>query len=302
MGSGADVAMESGGIVIMKNDLRDVMTAMKLSRETVGKIKQNLFFSLFYNVLGIPVAAGALAGFGLTLKPEFAGLAMALSSVSVVGNSLLLKNFRPKGWNILSKIAPVVMTAAFLFLFYEFSLLSGVSTTASYAVSNPGLVTDIKSYLTTAESKIGFDAAGFPKIMLVSEKLPNGLQLKNGAFDFASNGIVLGSAEAAMMIREGLIKGVGSEIPGFFGDQTIRITGILEPTGTLLDDTHIMARSTFESIKLAKDLLITQTPIEELKIFYFYDANNVPARLANTVNPKKTSYALNGKEYMAMYV
>jgi Cu+-exporting ATPase len=96
MGSGADVAMESGGIVIMKNDLADVISAIRLSRKTVGKIRQNLFFSLFYNILGIPVAAGVFAGIGLTLKPEFAGLAMALSSVSVVGNSLLLKNFRPK--------------------------------------------------------------------------------------------------------------------------------------------------------------------------------------------------------------
>lgn len=57
MGSGADVAMESGGIIIMKNDLRDVLTSIELSRETVGKIRQNMFFALFYNVLGIPVAA-----------------------------------------------------------------------------------------------------------------------------------------------------------------------------------------------------------------------------------------------------
>lgn len=57
MGSGADVAMESGQIIIMRNDLNDVLTAIKLSRETVGKIKQNMFFALFYNVLGIPVAA-----------------------------------------------------------------------------------------------------------------------------------------------------------------------------------------------------------------------------------------------------
>lgn len=57
MGNGADVAMEAGNIIIMKNDLNDVITAIRLSKETVGKIKQNLFFSLFYNVLGIPIAA-----------------------------------------------------------------------------------------------------------------------------------------------------------------------------------------------------------------------------------------------------
>lgn len=121
MGSGADVAMESGGMVIMKNDLNDVLTAIKLSKETVGKIKENLFFALFYNVLGIPVAAGAFSPFGLILKPELAGLAMALSSVSVVSNSLLLKNFHPTKVNILSKIAPIVMTVVFIVVFYEFS-------------------------------------------------------------------------------------------------------------------------------------------------------------------------------------
>lgn len=61
MGSGADVAMESGQMIIMKNDLNDVLTAIKLSKETVGKIKQNMFFALFYNVLGIPVVAGVFA-------------------------------------------------------------------------------------------------------------------------------------------------------------------------------------------------------------------------------------------------
>jgi len=80
-----------------------------------------MFFALFYNVLGIPVAAGVLSAFGFILKPELAGLAMALSSVSVVTNSLLLKNFRPGKRNILSTIAPVLMTVFFLGIFWQFS-------------------------------------------------------------------------------------------------------------------------------------------------------------------------------------
>lgn len=96
MGSGTDVAMETGGIVIIKNDLRDVATAIRLAKATVRKIKQNLFFSLVYNTLGIPIAARVFIGIGLVLRPELAGLAMALSSVSVVSNSLLLKNFKSK--------------------------------------------------------------------------------------------------------------------------------------------------------------------------------------------------------------
>lgn len=154
MGSGADVAMESGQMIIMRNDLNDVLTAIKLSKETVGKIKQNMFFALFYNVLGIPVAAGALASLGLVLKPELAGLAMALSSVSVVTNSLLLKNFHPKRMNILSKIAPVLMTLFFIGVFWEFSQFSGVTVTQAYTAHSPGLVSDIHDYLSSTRKKI----------------------------------------------------------------------------------------------------------------------------------------------------
>ena len=91
MGSGTDVAMESGGIVIIKNDLRDVVNAIDLSKTTMNKIKQNMFFALFYNVLGIPVAARVFAGLGIILKPELAGMAMALSSITVVTNANLLR-------------------------------------------------------------------------------------------------------------------------------------------------------------------------------------------------------------------
>lgn len=124
MGSGTDVAMETGGIVIMKNDLRDVATAIKLSRSTMGKIKQNMFFALFYNVIGIPIAARVFVGFGLILRPELAGLAMAMSSVSVVANSLLLRGFKPDRRNWISDLAPVVMTAVFLFGFLLFAKAS----------------------------------------------------------------------------------------------------------------------------------------------------------------------------------
>ncbi|MDO8987552.1 MAG: HAD-IC family P-type ATPase, partial [Coriobacteriia bacterium] len=89
MGAGTDVAMETGGIVLIKNDLRDVVTAIELSKRTMRKIHQNFFWALGYNTLGIPVAALGL------LRPEIAGAAMALSSVSVVLSSLLLRRFKP---------------------------------------------------------------------------------------------------------------------------------------------------------------------------------------------------------------
>lgn len=90
MGSGTDVAIEAGGIVLIKNDLEDAVRALKLSKKTFKRIKLNLFWAFIYNVLGIPVAAGLFSGFGLTLSPEFAGLAMAFSSLSVVISSVLL--------------------------------------------------------------------------------------------------------------------------------------------------------------------------------------------------------------------
>lgn len=90
MGSGTDIAIESGGIVLVKNDLRDVDRALALSKKTFNRIKLNLFWAFVYNVLGIPVAAGVFFAIGLTLSPELAGLAMAFSSLSVVTSSVLL--------------------------------------------------------------------------------------------------------------------------------------------------------------------------------------------------------------------
>lgn len=91
IGGGTDVAKETGDIVLIRDDLQDAVRAITVGRATLSKVKQNLFWALFYNVIGIPIAAGLFSHWGLTLKAEYAGLAMAFSSVSVVLNSLLLK-------------------------------------------------------------------------------------------------------------------------------------------------------------------------------------------------------------------
>ena len=162
MGSGTDVAMETGGIVIIKNDLRDVVNAIDLSKNTMGKIKQNMFFALFYNVIGIPIAARVFMFAGLILKPELAGLAMALSSISVVGNSLLLRKYEPGKKNYLSAVAPFVMILAFTLLFIQFARFSSNMTSASE--SNKG----------KAETKMVQEIKTTDKIAI-----PQGLKLNN---------------------------------------------------------------------------------------------------------------------------
>jgi len=94
MGSGSDIAIESGNVVIMNNNLDSLSTLFAISTTTLKKIKQNLFYALVYNLVGIPIAAGLLSPLGVTLRPEFAALAMSLSSVSVVLNSLSLNRYR----------------------------------------------------------------------------------------------------------------------------------------------------------------------------------------------------------------
>ncbi len=97
IGSGTDIAIEAGEIVLIKNDLRDVVTAIDLSAYTIRKIKQNFFWAFIYNVAGLPLAAGILYPLiGWLLNPVIAGIAMAFSSVSVVSNTLLMKGFKPR--------------------------------------------------------------------------------------------------------------------------------------------------------------------------------------------------------------
>ncbi|MGE5443504.1 MAG: heavy metal translocating P-type ATPase [Ignavibacteriales bacterium] len=112
IGAGTDIAIESGDIVLIGDDLRGVITAIELSRKTISTIKQNFFWAFFYNVLLIPLAAGVLYPFfGILLNPILAAAAMALSSVSVVSNSLRLKRFKtklqPAKGEISSELRPV---------------------------------------------------------------------------------------------------------------------------------------------------------------------------------------------------
>ena len=95
MGTGTDVAIQSAGLTLVKGDLRGIVRALILSRDVMRNIRQNLFFAFIYNAVGVPLAAGLLYPFtGWLLNPMVAGAAMALSSVSVIGNALRLRQQR----------------------------------------------------------------------------------------------------------------------------------------------------------------------------------------------------------------
>ena len=95
IGAGTDVAIESADIVLMRSDLLDAVDAVRLSKDVIKKIKEGLFWAFFYNVICIPIAAGALSRWGIALNPMFGAAAMSLSSVTVVTNALRLKRFKP---------------------------------------------------------------------------------------------------------------------------------------------------------------------------------------------------------------
>jgi Cu+-exporting ATPase len=96
IGSGTDVAKETGDVILIKDDIQDVVVTLEVAQATMRKVKQNLFWAFFYNTLGIPLGAGLFYPIvSLVISPEIAGLMMAVSSVSVTLNTLLLKGFRP---------------------------------------------------------------------------------------------------------------------------------------------------------------------------------------------------------------
>jgi Cu+-exporting ATPase len=248
MGSGTDVAMEAGDIVIMKSDLNDVVTSFQLSKETMGKIKQNMFFALFYNVIGIPIAARVFFVFGLILKPELAGLAMAMSSISVVSNSLLLKLFKPNKRNYVSLVAPLVMMAVFTFGFFEFAKFSSGMEAEAAAVGEEMTIQTVSVANEAEAMKINAGAKNTKYFYtIVDGNVPAKLQknISADAFNSISIGgkkyqpIYIGSAEAKMMISEKLFQKEGDRLDNFFGNDVI-IAGILPETKTILDNFHFV--------------------------------------------------------------
>jgi len=304
MGSGTDIAMETGGIVMVKNDLKDVVTAITLSRQTLGKVRQNMFFALFYNVMGIPIAARVFAWLGVVLRPELAGIAMVLSSISVVSNSLLLRRFKPSKRNYISMIAPVVMILAFGFIFVQFARLSStmMESTAMAKTASPQVVEDIAKFIAEGQTKINF-AEGDPKLFLGVKVLDDmNIRVKEGTLRLGKGEAVLGAEEAAMMKEEKLIRKVGDRIEDFFGIRSVKIVGILEPTGTMLDNYHIVNRATLAGIDSSAKITVIVadgTP----KFFYQVTGFNVPVKFRKVMEVEDfRSVKIGGKDYEPVYL
>lgn len=304
MGSGTDVAMESGGIVIIKNDLRDVPNAIDLSKTTMNKIKQNMFFALFYNVMGIPVAARIFAGIGLVLKPELAGLAMALSSISVVANSLLLRGYKPGKKNYLSAIAPFVMILLFSFMFFEFAKFSS-GMGANGKPMNVQISIESKKYIGTlfakGKTKINFAEAN-PKLFLEVDQLDSkSLKIKEGTSILNKNEMIVGYEEAMMMKKEKLIDKPGDVLKNFFGIPEMKVVGILEPTGTILDSYHLVNGETFKTLTNEGSLKTAVEDGVDIELFYVI-SNKIPEKFVKDIELGTLFPIRIGKnQYIPMY-
>jgi Cu+-exporting ATPase len=243
MGSGSDIALETGGIIIIKSDLTDVVHSLTLAHRTLQKIKQNLFFALFYNVMGIPIAARLFATWGLVLKPELAGLAMALSSLSVVSNSLLLKLDKPHKKNWLSTIAPILMIIIFTCLFFTFAQFSSRmnDNLAAPITASRADITLAETIFAQAQKRVIIEPDGNQKVFLSADpQLVSRFTASSGQTLLTQNTTLLGSDEAMMMIEAGLISGSGDTIADFFGLNNIAVALILPKTGTPLDTAHLL--------------------------------------------------------------
>lgn len=256
MGSGTDVAMETGGIVIIKNDLRDVVHAIALSRETMSKIKQNMFFALFYNVIGIPIAARVFVTFGLVLKPELAGVAMALSSISVVGNSLLLRQFAPNRKNYISTFAPAVMAVVFTFMFIQFANISSSMAKEEAAMATEPAVEESQTKAAAmvpsgVEVRLFTEKDGQARLVYFVNRNAPGIFAKEIPVDAFDHTIMIGGVvyepiyvgyeEAQTLMQKGLFSNEGDRIKGFLGKNVI-IAKVLPETKTVLDEFYYIGK------------------------------------------------------------
>jgi len=305
MGSGTDVAMETGGIVIIRNDLNDVVTAIELARETMSKIRQNMFFALFYNVIGIPIAARVFyVAFGLLLQPELAGLAMAMSSVSVVTNSLLIRFFRPRKRNFFSWIAPFVLMVAFTALFLEFAAFSSrlMRQNSPAGSAAPEVVAEVGNLLTKGKAVLNFEGndAG---LVIGTETLRSVFGGQADILTLKDGELLLGSEEAEEMEEEGEFSKLGDSVQEFPGIPPLKIVAILAPTGTILDRAHIVSPGTLAAVS-SGSVLKTVVESGALKIFDILERPSaIPPTFRSRITMNKLQPVLiGGKRTLPIFI
>jgi Cu+-exporting ATPase len=301
MGSGTDVAMETGGIVIIKDDLLDVITAIELAKETMSKIKQNLFFALFYNVAGIPIAARVFAFVGFVLQPELAGLAMALSSVSVVANSLLIRLYQPRKRNWFSLAAPAVMMIVFTSLFIGFAKFSSdrMAEAAPWTAA-PEIVAAAVAFIDEGTVRVAF-AGDTPKLFLNATSIPEQYEIAEGGRLLREDTVIIGANEARMMREENLFERPGDVLKDFFGIPEMFVVGVLAPTGTILDDMHVVTSVTQQKLQATGSLHVIDD-VGATKLFFpVSDAEDIPGAFKD-IFPVLTPVTIDSVQYQPIAI
>jgi len=180
-----------------------------------------------------------------------------LSSISVVTNSLLLRTFRPRKRNYLSMVAPIIMILLFTYMFMIFARFSNTMGNMMEQLP-PEMNHNIERSIETGETWMAFSPGGTPKLFFSADSLMNPmLIIHKGIFPPETDEMVLGADEAKMMISENPFQKPGDKIVNFFGIPTMRVTGILKPTGTILDMFYFITPETAENL-LAPQLVKIQ--------------------------------------------
>lgn len=278
MKSGADIALEAWSVVIMNNDLMSVVYALSISKASTIKIYQNMFFAFLYNLMGIPLAAWLRASWWIVLKPEFAWLAMALSSVSVVLNALTLKLYDySKTW-IVNRLLPIILLWVFLWIFGEWIYLSWYGSLQRWKplpVATWALIPTFDA-MKQMPIKVTFTDTWIPKVfwyLSLAEQFPS--RLTEIQTSSSSPDMYLWYMEAQMMWHEWLFTNIGDRLQNFFGLPEVRIAWILAPTKTFIDEMHFFVDETiFDQLTWTHNIYFDTTPTQELKVFYLYGTGN----------------------------
>lgn len=295
LSSWSDIAMEAWDIILVKNNLNDIITSINLAKLTFSKIKQNLFFSLIYNIAWIPIAAWVFYSFWIVLKPEFAWLAMIFSSVSVVINSLLLKYNKKYISNI--SIVAIFIFFAWLFSFFTWLNNTYYQSLASFKITDTQKK-EVQNYVLDSKIKINISESS-PKIFIFNDKV--NILWKN--YEIKPNQMVIWYMEAMMMVDKWLISKNNKSLTNFFWVPEVTVIAILPKTWTFLDDVHILNTSNFDKISWDSQSIKTFAwPNDSVISFYYFDETNIPKIFKNQIETENKFTTKDWKNYLNMYI